>query len=123
MTKQKLSKLSPDQIGVLSSLLCLLHCLATPFLLVGLAQTTHLHLFGLEFVFLAVSFWAMVQALKASRTKLMSFAFIISYLLLIVGFLLAHYEVFFPYLMHVASLLLVALHYFNLKTCSPARVV
>jgi hypothetical protein len=123
MRKNKNLKLSPDQIGALSSFLCLIHCFSTPFLVVGLAHTTHSHILGFEFIFLLVSLWAMTQALKSSRTILLSFGFVGSYLLLLLGFILSHYWESLINIMHTASVLLIFLHYINFKTCRPAKMV
>ena len=57
----------PDNLGAIASGLCLVHCLATPFLFVAQASIGGIHAKGpmwwsqLDYLFLILSFWAVFK--------------------------------------------------------------
>ncbi len=77
-----------DEIGVLSSALCLVHCFATPILLVAVPSTSIIHpesqdWWGwLDMVFLAVSFFAIVSTIQPSTVGWLRTGLIVSWILL-----------------------------------------
>ncbi len=66
----------PDSLGALAGILCMLHCLATPLLIIALAGTASLTgeapiwWISINYIFLAVAFFAV---LKSSQTTTMNF--------------------------------------------------
>ncbi|GAA4272438.1 MerC domain-containing protein [Aquimarina gracilis] len=114
-----------DTLGIVASGLCLVHCLATPFLFMAhtgsiLFQDEHpVWWKSLDIIFLGLSFIAIKRSSKISSKPKMKYAFGISWLLLFVivineklsMFPLAEEAIYF------ASSLLVVLHVYNLKYC------
>lgn len=76
-----LFKRNPDKIGALTSILCLIHCLATPFLFMIWSTSTSLShnepswWYLLDYAFLLVSFIAIYEATKKTKNKWIRFSF------------------------------------------------
>ncbi|WP_370540881.1 MerC domain-containing protein [Aquimarina sp. EL_43] len=114
-----------DTLGIIASSLCLAHCLITPFLFIAntgsvMLQDVHPTWWkSLDIIFLGFSFIAISRSVKTTSKPKMKYAFWISWLLLFVivlneKFLLISLP---EALIFVASLLLVVLHFYNLKYC------
>jgi len=114
-----------DSIGVMASGLCLIHCLATPFLFV--AKTCAMSCCAaapiwwvlLDYVFLIVSFFAVYwSTLTTSNDKVKS-ALWISWFVL--SFILINEQIqlifLSKYAIHLPAFALVSLHIYNLKYC------
>lgn len=115
----------PDTFGALASTLCMMHCIATPFLFiaqtcsVSCCETTPIWWKGLDYVFLIISFFAIYRATRTTSNKSMKLALWVAWFVLL---LVISNEMFeFVYLpesfSYVPALTLVALHLYNLKYC------
>lgn len=114
-----------DLLGSAASALCLVHCLATPFLFV--AQAGHLYEHaasplwwgGLDLFFIAISLIAVYWSAKTTSKKWVAYGLWVSWALLTFVILNEKFE-----LMHMAeaviyfpSLALIGLHLYNRKYC------
>ena len=120
-----LYKSNSDVIGAVSSSLCLLHCLCTPFLF--LAQTHAISHVGsvpfwwkiLDFVFLIISFFAVYWSVKSTSKHWMKSALWITWLCLCIIILNEKTAlIFIPgFAIYIVSFGLVLLHIYNKKFC------
>lgn len=116
-----------DIIGSLASGLCLIHCLATPFLFAAHANHIHEHhhhshpfWWGLlDILFIGISFFAVLWSVRNTSSNWMKFALWISWSLLAFVILNEKLQlVFIPELfIFVPSILLVVFHLYNKKYC------
>jgi hypothetical protein len=107
-----------DVIGITGSVLCIIHCLVSPFLVMGgkmagLSDTWHF----LDFIFVGINIFAVFHATKhhstpAIRVALWSFLVIFS-----IAILFEDQSPAFVYLGYFASLGLVLSHVVNLRHC------
>lgn len=117
--------LSSNNIGIIASVLCLIHCLATPFIFVVQAgvlayENSHRQLWGLlDLVFLIVSLLAVWWSGKTTSKPWIRLTLWISWIFLVfivlneklTLFQLAEEAIYIP------SLALVLLHLYNKKYC------
>ena len=115
----------PDTIGILSSGLCLIHCLATPFLFVltlssnACCESTPLWWQWLDYSFLFISFIAVFYSTKSSNSKIIKICLWISWIMLFIlilntkfiWFITSHHTRYFP------AISLIGFHLYNLKYC------
>ncbi len=108
-----------DYIGITGSVLCLVHCLAAPVLVMTSNllrnDTLRAGFMSLDYVFIviniiAVYFAARQHTSSAIRTALWSFLFIFA-----VGLLLEDVSPVFEYVAYIASMGLVVSHLLNLR--------
>ncbi|NID12648.1 MerC domain-containing protein [Fibrivirga algicola] len=108
-----------DYIGITGSVLCLIHCLTAPVLVMTSNlfrdDTLRAGFLSLDYVFIAVNIVAVYFAARqhtssAIRTALWGFLFLFS-----VGLLLEDVSPFFEYIAYAASAGLVISHLFNLR--------
>ncbi|WP_375448266.1 MerC domain-containing protein [uncultured Fibrella sp.] len=108
-----------DYIGITGSVLCLIHCLAAPVLVMTSSllrdDTLRAGFLSLDYIFIAVNIVAVYFATRnhtssAIRTALWSFLFVFA-----VGLLLEEVSPVFEYLAYAASTGLVISHLFNLR--------
>lgn len=123
--------MSADLIGAFASALCLLHCLATPFIFIAKAcsvsMTTccaHAPVWWqvIDYVFIIISFTAIYYATKNSSVKWIQYALWGSWALLLV-FVLGEtlsLALFPAFLVYLPALAIVGLHVYNLKYCQCA---
>lgn len=126
MFTQNLSK-SSDLIGALASGLCMIHCLATPFLFVAKSCTTATSCCSnapiawalIDYVFIFISFFAIVWTTKTTTKEWIKYALWVSwataFILILdqrVGLIPVPEQGFY-----VPALLLVGLHVYNVKYC------
>ncbi|MAU15060.1 MAG: hypothetical protein CMH46_05915 [Muricauda sp.] len=115
----------PDIIGALVSSLCVVHCIATPFIFVAHTSVLDHHDIapvwwtGMDFLFLMVSFFAVIRSVKNTSKSYMRFALWASWFLLLLLIMneklhWAHISETFIYLNGFA---LAALHIYNLRYC------
>lgn len=112
-------------IGASASTLCLIHCLATPFLFAAHAGHVHGHhehpfWWGtLDIIFIIISFFAVYWSAKHSSKKWMQYALWISWVLLC--FVIVNEKLGLVHLIeeiiYIPSLALVGLHLYNRKYC------
>jgi succinate dehydrogenase/fumarate reductase cytochrome b subunit len=113
-----------DYIGITGSFLCLIHCLATPILLVSSAwlkqseglRNTYL---SLDYVFIGVNIIAVYFATRNKHaTKAIRVALWASLAVFTVAILFEEQSEIFEYMGYAASLGLITTHIFNIRYCS-----
>ena len=114
-----------DNIGILSSTLCFIHCLVTPFIYITYAgffkQSEYLSFSwkGVNLVFIVLSLIAVIRSTKKTTSKIIKPIFWLSWSFLF--FVLLNEEVKFfelPELVsYVSALNLAGIHIYNLKFC------
>ncbi len=117
--------LKSDWIGILASGLCLVHCLATPFLFmahasIGVHAEAHPSWWGtLDIVFLVLSFFAVYWSIRKTSQSWIKFGFGIIWMLLALIVLNEKFEI-----LHLAeeaiyppTLGLIFLHFYNRRYC------
>lgn len=115
-----------DIIGSLSSLLCLVHCIATPFAIIALSDSIY-HLSemplwwkSMDYIFLIISFYAVYSSVKQSSTNWVKLGLILSWVLMLLVIMnekLAVLELL-EETIYIPSLSLVFFHLYNLKYCT-----
>ncbi len=121
----KFTEYKPDTIGVLASTLCVLHCIATPLLFIAQAGVAHTNTMALswwrslDYVFLAISFFAVYRATHVSSKKYMKVALWSSWSALAATILNEKLELFpIPeVVIYAVTIVLIVLHLYNLNYC------
>ena len=119
-----LSKKS-DEIGMLSSTLCIIHCIATPFLLAAIPGTSVMHHGSqgwwswLDILFLVISFIAVVWTILPSNKRWLRVSMVVSWLMLSFFILNERLEgLEFPFdMVYFPALALIVLHLVNRRQC------
>lgn len=114
-----------DNVGILISSLCFVHCLATPFIFI--AQTCSktccaeapVWWQAIDYIFLAVSFLAIWFSVKNSKKQWIKAALWINLIFLaaVLFFEEKATELFFEHIIFVPALTLIALHFYNKMFC------
>lgn len=115
----------PDRLGIISSSLCLIHCIFTPLLFVVQSHaacceaSTPMWWKSIDYLFLIISFTAIYKSANQTSKKWMKYALYASWLVL--SFIILN-EKFVLILVpevsiYFASLSLVFLHIYNSKYC------
>lgn len=115
-----------DTFGVVACALCMIHCFATPFLILIYNNsntdptTTLLWWKNLDYVFLIISLVLVYYSTQTTSKGLMKYFFWSSWLLLFAMIMnekkgLFHLPEFMTY---VSALILAGIHFYNLKYCS-----
>ena len=117
-----------DIIGMAASSLCLLHCLATPFLFIAHASTIAVETAhpwwwgGLDIMFLAISFFAVYWSTRTTSSRWMKYALWIS--LIMLSLIILNEKFAFWHIVeeaiYIPSMALVFLHIYNRRYCSCA---
>ncbi len=121
----KLTLQKPDTLGALASMLCVIHCLATPLIFIahtcsiGGYETSPSWWRNLDYIFLIISFLAVTRSVKNTSKNFMKPALWLSWVTL---FLLIINEkiqlVSLPEILtYVAALSLAVFHIYNMKYC------
>ena len=121
----RISLKNSDNIGILSSTFCFIHCLVTPFIYItfaGFFKESEYHSFywkGINLVFIIFSLIAVNRSTKKTKSKIIKPIFWLSWSFLF--FVLLNEEVMFfelPELIsYVSALNLAGVHIYNLKFC------
>ena len=114
-----------DELGMLSSALCMLHCVATPFLLVAFPACSATHQGGyewwgwLDLLFLSISFVAVFRTVQQSTFRWIKISLVVALLLLSFFILNERFEgIEFPFdMVYLHAFALVVLHLVNLRKC------
>ncbi len=119
--------LTLDRAGMVLSMVCLIHCLAMPFVLMALpllilkGYTHPIVHFGLAFFIVPIGFWAFIRGFRHHGRKNI---FVLGVLgLLIVGVFplfadLMEWHLLETWVVSLGSLLLVAAHWKNQRACA-----
>lgn len=122
---ERISLKNPDFVGVIASLLCLIHCIVTPFLflssvLIVIPPHGHNDEFpliwsALEICFLALSYWSVRQTSRKTNLSWISYALHIAWSLLAVSVLfeLADIHVLGEFLKYASTSFLIVLHFYH----------
>lgn len=120
LTKQK-----PDNIGAIASSLCLVHCIATPFIFIvqscsiACCSETPVWWSTIDYLFLIISFFAIFQSTKTTTSKWIKPALWFSWTLLF-GIILNEKLAWISLsesAIYIPAILLIGLHLYNRKYC------
>jgi hypothetical protein len=118
-----------DLLGLASSMLCLVHCLAFPLLYAAFsAYETHAHAghdhahghahdhggFNIDYLFASLALVAVVMAIRQTNLWLVRLGLGLGWAILAAGIVLAG-QGFPDYVIHVGSLILVSAHIYNFR--------
>lgn len=120
-----MKSIQTDFIGAGASALCLAHCAATPFLFIAKSCSTTcctetpVWWKAIDAIFILISFAAIKKSTESSTPKLIKLSLWVSWTALALIILNEHAELLYTneYIIYIPSLLLVALHFYNLKFC------
>ncbi|GAB5408222.1 MAG: hypothetical protein BalsKO_05870 [Balneolaceae bacterium] len=114
-----------DTLGMLAGTLCMLHCFATPFLFIALAGTptsseeAPLWWLSINYLFLAISFFAVIRSVQTTSSTFMKPLFWISWVAL--AFVIVNEQFGWIELSeaisYIAASILVVLHLYNRRYC------
>lgn len=114
-----------DNIGIIASTLCTIHCIATPFIFIAKACTSiccadaPLWWVLIDYLFLIISFYAIFFISKNLTIRWLKASFWISWAILLAT--IVNHSINLIYLpqnfIYIPSILIVALHFYNLKFC------
>lgn len=115
----------PDTFGAFASLLCMIHCIATPFLFIthscvlGGCEATPIWWRSIDYLFLVISFIAIYYSAKTTSNTFIKCALWISWTALLIVILneKAHWISLPNYTLYIPAITLTALHIYNLKYC------
>jgi hypothetical protein len=115
-----------DLVGISGSVLCLVHCLLSPALLLGSSlaneHTHHVHgdgLTQLDWIFVLINGLAVYYATKGHRSPSLRLFMWLSFSLFALSLLLENLHPFFAWAGYIGSGLLIAGHVYNLVKCKP----
>lgn len=118
-------KLNADKLGIVSSSLCLIHCIVTPFLF--LAKTSSLTSFTdvpvwwhfIDYLFLIVSFIAIKQATKKSTKNWLTIVFWSVWVLLLLAIINETFEIIMlsELFTYIPAIIIIILHFYNHRYC------
>lgn len=112
-----------DYVGIAGSSLCLVHCLATPVLMVlRWYECCHfLEAAWWDYCFLLICFIAVFYTTRTHQSVGLVWAFWLAFVAFAVAILFEDDFVFAPYLGYGASSLLIIIHIFNIKFCKKCQ--
>lgn len=114
-----------DYLGIVAGFLCLIHCIATPFIFIvkscatTCCASTPIWWHAIDYIFLFVSFLAIYHSTKNTQKTWVKNAFWVNWAALL--FIIANEKLELIYLakeiIYIPSALIVILHIYNLKYC------
>jgi len=115
----------PDTIGSIASTLCLIHCIATPFIFITQACTMSccadapIWWQSIDYIFILISFFAIYRSTQTSSNKNIKIALWLTWFVFFISILNKTLQVFdiSAYFVYGAGILLALLHLFNLRYC------
>ena len=115
--------ITTDGIGIISGSLCLIHCVATPFIFIAKACSVSccsdapLWWQSIDYLFLIISFIAISFVSKNTNNNLLKISFWLSWVILLVVILNQSFELFYlpKNLIYISSFLIISLHLYNIK--------
>ena len=120
---------SSDSVGIVASGLCMVHCIATPILIVckttcaASCQAAPLWWRSFDILFLVISLFAVIYSVKITSKQWVKNALIASWSLLFLSELfknLTHIH-FVHYLAYIPATALIVTHLYNRKLCCSAH--
>lgn len=113
-----------DRIGALASMLCIIHCIATPFIFVIQPMSSQIESIpiwwkGMDFIFLMISFFAVYWTSKTTTKEDIKNLLWLSWVWLTVAIVNEKLVVLkLPEIMvYIPAIVLIILHIYNLKYC------
>lgn len=121
----KIISYSLDNVGIIASSLCMIHCIGTPFLFIAKACTTSccseapLWWQIIDYVFLFISFIAIYFVTKQISSAWMKKTFWISWFILLLTILNHTFPIFElnKNFIYVPASAIIILHFYNLRFC------
>ena len=121
-SKMKL-ELQYDKIGIISSTLCMIHCIGTPFLFIAKAcsptccSDAPTWWLMIDYLFLVISFFAIFHTTNSSTSLWLRIFFWITWSILFFSIVdhTFNYNIFPKNFTYFPGLTIVALHFYNLK--------
>lgn len=125
MITKSQSRNSSDIIGVVSSSLCLIHCIATPFVFIAQSssavccESSPIWWQSIDYIFLVISFFAVFWSVKHTSKSWMKSALWLSWVALSAAILNEKFElIHLPEIsVYIPALALIGLHVYNKKYC------
>lgn len=118
--KQKFANFRSDYIGMVSAILCLIHCIILPVIFalraVDFEHDVEGH-FKWDYLFLALSFYAVYHSAKHSPSPLIKMLFWANFSVLTLCIFLENISEAFEYMIILASIGLVVVHFINIRHC------
>ncbi|WP_147679188.1 MerC domain-containing protein [Algibacter pacificus] len=120
-----LIKQKSDSIGALASTLCLIHCVATPFIFIAqscsIADCNNVPSWwgGIDYVFLIISFFAVYRSAQTTSKNWIKYSLWVSYLVLftvIINEKSAWFHIN-ENVIYIPAIALITLHLYNRKYC------
>ena len=117
--------IKPDAIGSLASTLCLIHCIATPFIFISQACTMSccadapIWWQSIDYIFIIISFFAIYRSTKTSTKLEIKIALWLTWFVFFILILNKTIQIFFIHTNFTlaAGFLRAILHLYNLKYC------
>ena len=121
----KLALYKPDNLGAFASSICLIHCLATPFLFIAQScsttccETTPIWWQWIDYLFLIISFFAVYRSTKTTSNKNIKPLLWISWSFLFIAIATEklHFIHIPEFIKYTAGLSLIVFHIYNIKYC------
>jgi len=115
----------PDSIGSIASILCLIHCIATPFIFITQACTMSCCAGAptwwqsIDYIFVVISFFAILRSTQTSSNKIIKIALWITWFLFFISIMNKAIQLFYinQNITYSAGITLALLHLYNLKYC------
>ena len=113
-----------DYIGILGSVLCIIHCLAMPALAMGTAFTPNHHIHvgfvSLDYLFILMNGIAVYFATKGHKSILLKILLWGALTIFAVSLIFENRHYMFHWLGYIGSILLITGHFINLYICQIA---
>ena len=121
----KTSAIPLDSVGIVAGTLCMIHCIATPFLFIAKAcssvccSDTPVWWQLIDYAFLIISFIAIYFITKKSTLSWIKIAFWISWFLLLLTLLNHTFMIISlpEYLIYIPASAIIILHFYKIKFC------
>lgn len=118
-----------DQIGAVAGALCLIHCIATPFVFIVKSCTaaccaeTPFWWSLIDYLFLIISGFSIYKSTKTSQKQWVKIALWVNWVVLFFILMNERLEFFFlvKEAIYIPSILIVVLHIYNLKYCQCSK--
>lgn len=115
----------PDSIGSVASILCLIHCIATPFIFITQACTMSCCAGAptwwqsIDYIFVVISFFAILRSTQTSSNKMIKIALWITWFLFFISIINKAIQLFYIHqnFTYATGITLALLHLYNLKYC------
>jgi hypothetical protein len=106
-----------DIVGIISSSICVVHCILTPFIVVILPNCIKENYEDINYLFLVLGFISMLLSVKSTKLNLVKYLLIYFWLQLCLSIFLEERSVFFSLLMYFSAFGLIIGHILNMKYC------